>query len=121
MKLVSSMKNLLKKYRDYLMIMGITLTIFIIIFLSKHIYPFGNNSLIYGDMYDQLTSFYYYVYDCLKGSSSLLINFGASSGVNFFGIITYYLLSPFTLLVVLVERSKIYLFVSIIIVLKIFT
>ncbi len=113
------MKKFLKKYNNYLILIGITLLIFIIIFITKGIYPFGKNTLIYSDMYDQLTSYYYYLYDCFKGTSSFLINFSSSSGINFFGIICYYLLSPFSLLVLLVDRSKIYLVVSVIVVLKI--
>ncbi len=119
MILVSSMKKFIEKNKDYFIISGITLLIFTIIFLMKHIYPFGNNTLIYGDMYDQLTSYYYYIYDCFMDGKSFLINFSASSGINFFGIIMYYLFSPFTLLILLSQRSKIYLFISIIIVLKI--
>ena len=91
------MKKFLKKYNNYLILIGITLLIFIIIFITKGIYPFGKNTLIYSDMYDQLTSYYYYLYDCFKGTSSFLINFSSSSGINFFGIICYYLLSPFSL------------------------
>ena len=108
-----------EKNIDYLTIICITFLIFIVIFISKKIYPFGHNTLIYSDMYDQLTSYYYYLYDCIKGSSSIFINFSASSGINFFGIICYYLFSPFTFLILLSTRNKIYLFVSIIVVLKI--
>jgi len=113
------MLNFLKKYKDYFLVVAISLLIFIALFISKGIYPFGNNTLIFGDMYDQITAYYYYLYDCIRGNESIFINFASSNGVNFWGIISYYLLSPFSLLILLVERSKIHLFISIIIVLKI--
>lgn len=112
------MINFIKKYKAYFWTIGISLLILIPIFIMKGIYPFGNNSLIYSDMYDQITSYYYYFYDAIRGPNSLFINFGAANGVNFFGIIAYYLLNPFSFLVLFIERSKIYLFMSVIIALK---
>jgi len=111
--------KLIKKYKDYLITVSITVVIILSLFISKNIYPFGNNSLIWGDLYDQITAFYYYFYDAIKGSDSLLINFGSSGGTNFWGILTYYLMSPLSLLVLLVKREEIYLFLSVIIALKI--
>ncbi len=110
---------MLKKYKEYIITILITLLILGLIFILKDIYPFGNNTLIFGDMYDQITAYYYYLYDALRGNESLLINFASSNGINFFGIIFYYLASPLSLLILLVERSKIHLFISIIIALKI--
>ena len=113
------MRNFLKKYKDYFLVTGVTLLIFIILFLIKNIYPFGNKTILIGDLSGQIVPYYYYLYDCIKGGSSFLINFTSSNGVNFFGIITYYLFNPLSLLVLLVERSDIHLFMSIIIALKI--
>lgn len=109
----------MKKLKPYLLTSGLVLLVLTIIFLIKGIYPFGNHSLIWGDMHDQITAFYYYFYDCVYGNSSLLINFSSSSGINFLGIIAYYILSPFSLIVLLVKREEIYLVVSVIIALKI--
>lgn len=108
----------MKKKIPYLIVTLISVLIFLFIFIDKGIYPFGNHTLIYGDMYDQITAFYYHFYDAVKGSDSLLIDFSTSGGINFFGIMTYYILSPFTLLLLLFERSDIHLAVSIIISLK---
>lgn len=115
------MIKFIKKNRTYIYTFLISLIILITIFLIKGIYPFGCNSLIYSDMNDQITSYFYYFYDSIKGSNSLLMNFSSSSGINFFGIIAYYLLSPFSLLILFIERSNIHLFISIIIALKIIT
>ena len=108
----------MKKLKPYLLTSGIVLSIFIIIFLLKGIYPFGTNSLIWSDMHDQITAFYYHFYDCFKGNSSLLVDFSTSGGINFIGILAYYILSPFSFLVLLVKREEIYLMISVIIALK---
>lgn len=112
-------RNLWSRLKPYLLTTMIVATILTIIFFIKGIYPFGNNSLIWGDMHDQITAFYYHLYDSFKGNSSLLIDFSTSGGINFWGILAYYILSPFSLLVLLVDRTDIYLMVSVIIALKI--
>ncbi len=109
----------MKKLKPYFLTVGIVFGIFLILFMGKGIYPFGPNSLIWGDMHDQITSFYYHFYDTIYGTDSLLVDFSSSGGVNFIGILAYYILSPFTLLVLLVPREDIYLMVSVIVALKI--
>ena len=109
----------MKKIKPYLLNISIVLLILIVIFIYKGIYPFGNNSLIWGDMHDQITAFYYNLYDVFKSNKSIFVIFSASSGVNFWGIAAYYILSPFSFLVLLVKRDEIFLVVSIIIALKI--
>ena len=74
----------MKKLKPYIHTSLIVLGIFLILFLIKGIYPFGNNSLIWGDMHDQITAFYYHFYDCFHGNKSLLVDFTTSGGVNFF-------------------------------------
>lgn len=111
----------MKKKYPYLLVTLITCFVFVCLFYFKGIFPFGKNSLIYGDMHDQITAFYYHMYDFFKGDTSLLVNFTTSGGVNFFGILTYYILSPFSLILLLFEREKIYLAVSIVIALKCLT
>ncbi len=112
-------KKVLNKLIPYFLTSFIVLILLMIIFIFKDIYPFGRNSLIFGDMHDQITAFYYHFYDAIKGNGSLLIDFSTSSGINFIGILAYYILSPFSILVFLVKRTDIYLVVSIIIALKI--
>ena len=110
---------MLKNGKPYIITTLIVIGIFLIIFLSKGIYPFGNHSLIWGDMHDQITAFYYHFYDCFKGNSSLLVNFSTSGGINFLGILAYYILSPISFLILLFPRDEIYLAVSIIVAFKI--
>jgi len=105
--------------KPYIINAILVLAIFIFIFISKGIFPFGKNSLIWGDMHDQITAFYYHFYDSFRGANSLFINFTTSGGINFFGILCYYILSPITFILLLFPREDIYLAVSIVVALKI--
>ena len=107
------------KKRPYIINALLVLAIFSFIFISKGIFPFGKNSLIWGDMHDQITAFYYHFYDSFRGTSSLFVNFTTSGGINFFGILCYYILSPITFILLLFPREDIYLAVSIVVALKI--
>ncbi len=107
------------KKRPYIINTLLVLAIFSFIFISKGIFPFGENSLIWGDMHDQITAFYYHFYDSFKGTSSLFVNFTTSGGINFFGILCYYILSPISFILLLFPREDIYLAVSIVVALKI--
>lgn len=108
----------LKKKGIYILNFLILLSIISIIFACKKIFPFGNNSVIWADMHNQITAFYYHLYDCVYNDSSLLINFNTAGGINFWGIMAYYIISPFSLIILLFKRSDIYLVVSIVVALK---
>ena len=109
----------MKKFKPYLCTGLISLGILALVFIVKGVFPFGGHSLIWGDMHDQITAFYYHFYDSVYGNNSLFINFSTGAGINFLGILAYYILSPFSLLVLFVPRDYIYLMVSVIIAFKI--
>lgn len=113
------MKKQLYDKRAYIVTILLVFVIFLFLFIGKGIFPFGKNSLIWGDMHDQITAFYYHFYDSFYGNSSLLIDFTTSGGVNFFGVLCYYILSPLSFLLLLFPREDIYLAVSIIVALKV--
>lgn len=108
----------MKKYKDYIIVGLIILAIFIVLFVLKGIFPFGQNTLIWGDMYDQVAAFYYHFYDVFMNGKSIFIDFSTSGSINFFGVMMYYLFSPLSFLVLLFPRDNIYQVISIIVVLK---
>ncbi len=113
------MKRKLKN--PYLVTGVLAFLILLVVFVGKGIFPFGKNTLIFGDMHDQITAFYYHFYDSFHGNKSLLIDFTTSGGIDFIGILAYYILSPFSFLLLLFPREDIYMAVSIVIALKILT
>lgn len=108
-----------RKIKPYLIISSLIILLFIMIFITKGIYPFGENSLIWGDMEDQVTAFFYHFYDSIRGNASIFVDFTTSGSINFFGILTYYLLSPVSMLIALFPRDNIYQAISIIIAVKV--
>lgn len=110
------MKRYLKN--PYFITILLSVVIFLILFIGKGIFPFGENTLIFGDMHDQITAFYYHFYDAFHENRSLMINFTTSGGINFLGIMAYYILSPFSFLFLLFSREDIYMAVSVVIALK---
>lgn len=109
-----------KKLKNPYLVTGLLVfVLFCILFIVKKIYPFGNNTLIYGDMHDQITAFYYHFYDVFHGNASLFVDFTTSGGINFWGILAYYILSPVSLLLLFFPREDLYLAVSLVIAIKI--
>lgn len=111
------MKKIIKN--QYFITSIVTIIILLVLFIGKKIFPFGDNTLIYGDMYDQITAFLYHFYDSFYNNKSLLVDFTTSGGINFVGIMAYYILSPVNLIILFFKREEIYLAISIVIALKI--
>ena len=107
------------KKNKYVITAVIVFLIFLSIFLLKGIFPFGDNSIIWSDLHEQITAIYYHLYDAIRGDKSLLIDFTTGGGVNFMGVMAYYILSPFTLLLLLFPRALVFKAVSIVVVFKV--
>ncbi len=67
--------------------------------------PFGKYSLLYSDMYHQYYPFFYAFRKALLSGESLLWNWSAGMGMDYLGLISYYLASPLNLLSVLVPEQ----------------
>ena len=68
--------------------------------------PFGNNrSMLYSDMYHQYYPFFLDFRRALRSGDSLLYNWSIGMGLDYLGLISYYLASPLNLLTVLLPES----------------
>lgn len=101
--------------KKYLWLSVFILGILSFIYIIKGIFPFGNESIIWSDMHEQITAIYYHFYDAIRGNSSLLVDFTSGGGINFVGILAYYILSPFTLILLLFPRDLVENAVSIVV------
>lgn len=95
------MKKILKKYKAELIIILITTIIYALYIFMNKIYPFGQNSLIAGDVAGQYTEFWAYLKNVLFGKDSFIYSFSKANGGNMFGIWAYYLFSPFNIIFML--------------------
>ncbi len=105
--------------KKYFWLSVFILGILCVVYIIKGIFPFGNESIIWSDMHEQITAIYYHFYDAIRGNSSLLVDFTSGGGINFVGILAYYILSPFTLILLLFPRDLVENAVSIVVALKI--
>ena len=68
--------------------------------------PFGNNrSMLYSDMYHQYYPFFVNFRDALRSGRGVLYNWNIGLGLDYLGLISYYLASPLNLLTVILPES----------------
>ena len=76
----------------------------VVMLISGYI-PFGKTSMLYSDMYHQYYPFFVAFRRSLRQGQSLLYNWSIGMGVDYLGLISYYLASPLNLLSVLVPEK----------------
>lgn len=102
----------------YFLTLLLTIGIFITAWNIYEIIPIGNESFCTNDGMVQYIPFLTDFYDKVKSGDSLFYSFSGGLGYNFWGTMSYYLMSPFTLIVLLFPRNYIPLAAQIIIALK---
>lgn len=75
-----------------------------VMLISKYA-PFGNYSMLYSDMYHQYYPFYVEFRRALIQGKGLLYTWSVGMGMDYLGLIAYYLASPLNLLCVLVPEG----------------
>lgn len=110
------MKN--KKY--YILSFIIPLIIMILLYLSVGVIS-GNKNILTVDLADQYVAFFNALKNILNGTISPFYTFSKTLGGNIYGIITYYLISPFNLIILFFNRIDIPTAILIINILKIAT
>ncbi len=67
--------------------------------------PFGSHSMLYSDMYHQYYPFFVNFRKALLSGDSLLYSWNVGMGMDYLGLISYYLASPLNLLSILVPEG----------------
>lgn len=98
-------------------VMGIMLTLY----ACYSIYPFGDRTIAWCDMNQQVIPFLMDFKDILSGKTNLFLNLQNAGGMSFWGVFLFFISSPFTLLVLLVSKQEIYHLVNILVLLKMMT
>ena len=80
--------------------------------------PFGSSSMLYSDMYHQYYPFFVAFRKALLSGESLLYSWNVGLGMDYLGLISYYLASPLNLLSVLVPESLLLEFFSLLMPIK---
>ena len=81
--------------------------------------PFGNNrSMLYSDMYHQYYPFFVEFRNALRSGDSLLYSWSIGMGLDYLGLISYYLASPLNLLTVFLPESLLLEYFSLLVPIK---
>ncbi len=94
-----------------------------IIYIINKIEPFGNNTILVGDSFDQYLPFYSLLRDkLLNGDIFSVHNFSYSwkvgIGTNFLLLYFYYLASPLNFLIIFIPKTELTSFLSVLIIIK---
>ena len=88
-----------------------------VMLISKY-EPFGKYSMLYSDMYHQYYPFFVAFRRAIRSGSGLLYTWSVGMGMDYLGLISYYLASPLNLLSVLVPEVWLLEFFSLLIPVK---
>lgn len=75
------------------------------VMIARGFEPFGSTSMLYSDMYHQYYPFFVSFRRALLSGDSLLFNWDVGMGMDYLGLISYYLASPLNLLSVLIPEG----------------
>ncbi len=98
-----------------------TAAILLSVYAANGLYPFGTNTISWCDMNQQVIPFLLDLKNIFAGKADLFLNLENAGGMSFWGVFLFFISSPFSFLVLAVPAGQIYLFVNILLLLKIMT
>ena len=90
----------------------------IFVMLISQYAPFGKYSMLYSDMYHQYYPFFVAYRDALRSGEGLLYSWSVGMGMDYLGLISYYLASPLNLLSIIVPEGWLLSFFSLLVPVK---
>ena len=108
----------MKQKRYYALAFIIPMIVMTLLYISVGVIG-GNRNILTVDLANQYVEFFGALKDILSGVTSPFYTFSKTLGGNFFGIMTYYLLSPLNLLIMFFNKVDIPTFILLINILKI--
>ena len=95
--------------------------ILFVVFFINGLYPFGNGTIAWCDMTQQVIPMTADLKDILTGKTSLFLNMQNAGGMSMVGVIFFFVASPFNLLALFVPKEDLIYFVNIATMLKMMT
>lgn len=108
----------MRKIRSCFIAPAAVLFIIMFVYFSYEMFPFGDKTLAWCDMEQQVIPFLLDFKDILSGRTNMLFNLQNAGGMSFWGIFLFFISSPFTFLVAFIEKTEMYHFVNILVALK---
>ncbi len=100
------MKNFIKKNWHYIMALMIPVIIILIHAYWKKVLMFGSGSILVGDSMVQILPVYYELWDKIHSGASLSYTWNIGGGLDFYSLLGY-VMSPFTLFMLIVPRKMV--------------
>ena len=94
-------------------------TVMLILFIARGIYPFGDRSFLFSDMYHQYMPFFSEFMQKIKAGEGLAYSYNVGIGSNFLALYVYYLASPLNWLAFLFPQEYLMEFMSYLTIIKI--
>ena len=105
-----------KLIKELGLVFGVALFIMFIVsvvFMRHGLYPFGNGTIAWCDMTQQVIPLTADLRDILTGKAGLFLNLQNAGGMNMIGVLFFFVASPFNLLALLVPKQDLVVFVNI--------
>ena len=92
-----------------------------VLYVINGLYPFGGNTISWGDMNQQVVPLLLELRNILHGEGSLFYTMQTAGGMNFYGVFLFFLSSPFSFLVYFVKTGDMKWFMNLLLILKLMT
>lgn len=115
----SKNKNRLPERAAFVLAFLVPVVIMFVIFVMRGIFPFGDRSFLFSDMYHQYMPFFSEFIDKIRAGEGLNYSYQVGIGSNFLALYVYYLASPLHWLAFLVPKAYLMEFMSYLAVIKI--
>ena len=110
------------KQKDVYFIIVISFVVFALVAsLITGVFPFGSNTNATYDAWHQVCPLYNLIFDFFEGKASLFYSTNVGGGINTFGVLTYYVVSPFSILFLMFGRGGLYYAYNLVLLLKAIT
>lgn len=96
----------------------IIISLVLILFKVNNLYPFSNDSIAWCDVCQQVIPLMNDFKDIIDGKQSITYNFANAGGMSFFGVFFFFLSSPFSILVVFIDKSQMMNFINLLVMFK---
>ena len=94
------------------------IVIILLAYLKDSAYPFGEGTVAWCDMLQQVVPLLIDFKDILAGKDGVFLNFQNAAGMNMWAVIFFFLASPFSLLTAFVSKTDMLFFANILVMLK---
>lgn len=108
---VNNMKK--QNVLQILLAAGLSLGVFVVLFIIRNLFPFGKGSVLMIDLHSQYVPLLYRFYDVVTGQKNLFMDLTASGGAYLYADTINEILNPFNYLLLLFGREKIYLAINV--------